>query len=75
MQAIADFLKGIGEVLLFIADFIIDFFSDIVYLVKMLGMILDQLPVYLSWLPSELLSIMVAIFVLVVLYKVLGREG
>lgn len=75
MGALTDFLLGIGEGLLAVVTFVIDFFKDIAYLVKLTGEFVLQIPHYLSWLPAEVLALLVTVFTIVVLYKVLGREG
>lgn len=75
MGALTDFLLGIGEGLLAVVTFVIDFFKDIAYLVKLTGEFVLKVPTYLSWLPAEVLALIISIFTIVVLYKVLGREG
>lgn len=75
MQAIADFLSGIGDAILAVVDFVIGFFSDLIFMIQMLGNIMVSIPGYFSWLPGEIVSSLVLIFTLVVLYKILGREG
>lgn len=75
MGALTDFLLGIGEGLLAVVTFVIDFFKDIAYLIKLTGEFVLKVPDYLSWLPAEVLALIVSIFTIVVLYKVLGREG
>ena len=75
MDAIINFFRGITDVITGVIGFIIDFFGDIVYMVQMLGEIALQLPTYFAWLPPQLLSALVLVFTLVILYKILGREG
>ena len=75
MQAIIDFFSGIADIISGAIDFVIGFFSDIVYMIKLTGKFLGQIPNYFSWLPAEVLAVVVLIFTIVVLYKVLGREG
>lgn len=75
MQAILDFLKNIVDTVIFLIDFVIGLIRDIVYLVQLTGKILTSIPSYFSWLPSNLLSLITIVFVVVALYKVLGREG
>lgn len=75
MQAIAEFLKAIGDAILGVYDFVISLFQDLVFMVRMLGDIGQALPVYFSWLPSSVLSALILVFTLVILYKFLGREG
>lgn len=74
MKAIVDFLSGIGDGIMAVVDFVIGFFEDVVYVVKLTGEFVLQIPSYLSWLPPEVLAIVVTIFTVVVLYKILGRE-
>lgn len=75
MQAVADFLKNIGNLLLSVVDFVIGLFEDLVYMIKLIGKFLVELPYYFQWLPSELMSMIILIFGVVVVYKILGREG
>lgn len=75
MGAIIDFVKAIADGFLTIIEFVVSFVGDIVYIVQLTAMYLAQIPSYFSWLPSELLTIVVTIFAIVVIYKVTGREG
>lgn len=74
MQVIIDFFKGIGDVITSCIDFLIDFIADIVYVIELTGKFVLQIPEYFSWLPAQVLSVIVLIFAVVVIYKVLGRE-
>lgn len=75
MGAIIDFVKAIADGFLTVIDFVVSFVGDIVYIVQLTAMYLAQIPSYFSWLPGELLTIIVTIFAIVVIYKVTGREG
>ena len=75
MEALITFFRGITDVITGVISFIIDFFGDVVYMVQLLGQIALQLPTYFAWLPSQVLSSLVLVFTLVILYKILGREG
>lgn len=75
MKAIADFLQAIGNAIVAGIDFVVGFFQDIVYIIQLTGKVLAQIPSYFSWLPAELLAIILTIFAVVVIYKILGREG
>ena len=74
MKAITDFLGGIGNGLMMIVDFVISFFEDVAYIIKLTGEFVLKIPEYLSFLPPSVLAIVVSIFTVVVIYKVLGRE-
>lgn len=71
----ADFLRGIGEAILSVIDFIISLFKDLVYMIQMLADVVVNIPTYFSWLPGEILAILIALISVVVIYKILGREG
>lgn len=75
MNAIFDFFTGIGETLIAVLEFIIDFFRDIAYIVKLTGEFVLNIPTYFQWLPAPALALIVTIFGVVVIYKVMGREG
>lgn len=53
----------------------ISLFSDIAYVVQLTGKFVVNVPNYFGWLPSECTVIITLIFSIVVLYKILGREG
>lgn len=75
LSAIIDFFTGIADAVTALIDFVFSIISDLVYMVQLTGKFILQIPVYFSWLPGELLALVVLIFSIVVLYKVLGREG
>lgn len=75
MQGILDFLQGIADGFTSVIDFIISMFEDLVYVVQLTGKFLASIPDYFSWLPSGVLALLVTIFGIVVVYKILGREG
>lgn len=54
-----------------IMSFIVHFYS----VVKILGDFLSSVPSYFYWLPDNIVSIIVVTFGLIVVYKILGREG
>lgn len=75
MQALLQFFKGIGNTIVSVVDFVIGLFQDLIYMIKLLGQVVLNIPAYFSWLPGELLVILVLIVGIVVVYKILGREG
>lgn len=75
MDGIIGFLRGIGSAIVAAFDFIIGFFQDLIYIIQLTGKFLLQIPAYFSWLPAELLSMLVVLFGIVVIYKIMGREG
>lgn len=70
--------KGIQTIVSFfeaVWTFIVQLFEDIGNLVSLLKDWLTSLPDLLSFLPSSLMALIITGFGIVVLYKVLGREG
>lgn len=68
IQTIVQFIEGLWT-------FFTQFFEDVVNLVTMLKDWLLALPDLLGFLPSSLVLLVMTGFGIVVLYKVLGREG
>lgn len=50
-------------------------FSSLGYLISMLNTFVENMPQYLDWLPLPALQLICIGFVVVILYKILGREG
>lgn len=75
MQAIVDFFAGLFDIIIAPIKFLISFIGDIVYVIQLTGNFVVNIPNYFGWLPSAYVSIIVSIFGVVVIYKVLGREG
>lgn len=51
------------------------FFEDLGYLVSLTGNFVLRIPSYFTWLPDEVAQIFILGFSIVVVYKILGREG
>lgn len=75
MDGIIKFFQTIGDAIVTAFDFVISLFSDLIYVIQLLGKVIASLPGYLSWLPAGLAGILLTLFALVVIYKILGREG
>lgn len=75
MEAITSFLSSIGNVIVTAYQFLVDTINGIVYIVKILGYFVTNIPTYFDWLPGEFVTIIVMIFSIAVVYKILGREG
>lgn len=56
-------------------DFLIQMIKDVVYVVTLCNDFVKKIPLMFSWLPSPIVSVIVIIFAIVVIYKILGREG
>ena len=75
IRNIIDFLKMIGDTLVSFFEFAFSLVEDLIYVIKLTGETVTRIPSYFSWLPSEAVAIIVTIFSIVVIYKVIGREG
>lgn len=75
MQTIIDWLKNIGGMISSMFDFVIGIVEDLAYVAGLLAEFVLQIPDYFCWLPEEALAVIVTIFAIVVIYKLLGREG
>lgn len=72
---IIEALQGIFDFFKMLFEFVIEFFNDVVYIIRLTAQFVARIPSYFSWLPSEVVALIVSIFAVVVIYKVLGREG
>lgn len=75
MQAIIDFFVGLFDIVVALVEFVISFIEDIIYVIQLTALFLKEIPNYFAWLPTAFTSMLVLIFGIVVIYKVLGREG
>lgn len=75
LKDIADVFNQILDFFKNVYDFIIGFIEDIIYIVKITAEAVSNIPSYFSWLPEAALALLVSIFAVVVIYKILGREG
>lgn len=75
MGQIVNFFKMLIDLLVGAVQFVVKLLKDLVYVVQLLGQAVANLPQYLGFLPSMAVSVLVTVFAIVVIYKVLGREG
>lgn len=75
MDAIIGFFTGLADVLGGLVDFVIGLVADLVYLTQITGKAVASIPSYFAWVPAPVLALLLAVFAVVVLYKILGREG
>ena len=75
LNTIKDFFLGLADVISSLVDFVINLIQDIVYVVKLCGSFVVKIPAYFLWLFSSVFVLIITIFSIVVIYKILGREG
>lgn len=75
LETIKNILFSIGDFFTSIYEFVIGLFEDLVFIIKACGKVLSFIPNAFSWLPAPILALIIAIFGVVVIYKIAGREG
>lgn len=74
MGAILDFIKGIADGVLAGIEFLRSLVEDILYLAQSMANIVSQLPDYLNFFPPQVLTMILSIFVVVVIFRIIGRD-
>ena len=75
MDGILSFLQGIADFFVTIFQFVISFFRDLVYIIQITADMLFELPNYINWLPTYITTPIIALFGIVVIYKIMGRTS
>ena len=76
MQAVINAINGIADGIRAGLDFLADMVADIVAMAEMLADGLVALPAWFGYFfPPGLVAGLLAVFAVVVIYKILGREG
>lgn len=75
MGALIDFFKGFAEIVSSLVDFVYGIITDLLYVVALLGSLIVKIPDMIGWLPSACITLVVTTFGIVLIYKILGREG
>lgn len=68
-------LTTIGDFLGAILGAVLDFIDDLGQMIVILHDTFSGLPAFWSWLPATSAALIGSVFGVVVLYKILGREG
>lgn len=75
LETIKNVFLGFIDLVTSLIDFVVGFIQDIVYVVQLTASFVVKIPQLLSWLPSSIVTLFVILFAIVVIYKILGREG
>lgn len=75
MSTLLEFFQGIADVITGVVSFVISLFKDLISMIMMLWDVVANIPAYFSWLPAEIIALLVTLISVVVMYKILGREG
>lgn len=74
MSAVINFLQGIADGVSAIISFVLDLVQDILYVGQLLTQTVSQIPELFSFMPPEILALIVSALSVVVIYKVIGRD-
>lgn len=75
MQALIDFFKGFADIVSSLVNFVIGVVQDLLYVIQLLGSLIVKIPEMIGWLPSACITLVATLFAVVLIYKILGREG
>lgn len=75
MTAMLGFFTAIADGVTAALEFLLTLIADIAYMTELLAKFVSELPQYLSFLPAPILAMVTTLFAIVVIYKILGREG
>lgn len=76
MEAVINAINGIANGIRSALDFLAGLVADIVSMAEMLAEGLLALPTWFGYFfPMEMVVALLAVFAIVVIYKILGREG
>lgn len=68
-------LFDIYQLISMLINFLVDLVQDLITVIQSVIQAFEYAPNFLSWLPLPVIGIVTGLFVIVLLYKVLGREG
>lgn len=74
MTAIIGFLGGIADAVLAALEFLASIIKDTLYVVQLTAESVSMVPVYLQFFPPAILTLILAIYIVVVVYMILGRK-
>lgn len=75
LDSIMEFFSSLFEPILSLLDVVLSFLSDVMYMIGLLVGFSYNLDAIFGFLPSPFVSSLVLVFGIVVIYKILGREG
>lgn len=75
MEEIIAFFEGIADAVESAFDWFFGFLEDTVYFLGLLDDAVASIPGYFSWLPSEALVSLGVLLGIIIVCRILGREG
>lgn len=75
MQGILTWLEGLASLIGSLVGFLFGFIEDLLYVITLLGSLIIKIPFMFGWLPTACITLVVTVFGVVLIYKIIGREG
>lgn len=75
MQGALSFFQGFADATLSLFDFFFAIFEDTISFLKLIAKMPGYIARALAWIPPQLYVGIGILFTIVILYKILGREG
>lgn len=75
LEKIWKVIKNLGEVISALTEFIFDMVGDLLYMIKLLAEVVVDIPEYLGFFPTIIITTVTTLIGVAVIFKVLGREG
>lgn len=75
LQKIWNVIKDLGKIISSVIEFVFDMVEDLLYMIKLLREVVLDIPDYLGFFPSIIITTVTTLIGVAVIFKVLGREG
>lgn len=75
MQALLDSFNNTWEVIMSIVKLLTDILSDMLFVVETGLTYISQIPQYFVWIPVETLGIFIACITVLIILRIVGRDG
>lgn len=75
MSTLIQFFTSLGGLIGSLVDYVVNFFKDLVWLVRSLAWAAASAFNAITWIPEFLQTYIILLISIIILYKVLGREG
>ena len=69
------FLEEFFNIIIAVVDFVISLVEDLIFVVSLLAQFVLKIPSLIGFFPTAVVSVLVITFSIVIIYKILGREG
>lgn len=73
MSAIVEFFVGIGDAIVALFNFVVDFLADLIWFIGFIVQMIPAMPSFFTWLPAGLAGMLGLAIGVVVILRILGR--